>query len=211
MKKLLFMAALGFSAAGFSQLNTTLEAGYAMSNLMVKPELGENYDAKHGYYAGIGLERKWGERIALQLDAQYANIGSRISAEDGGSKATLTWNRHELITPLVFRYYVTYELGVYAGGFLGTKIGNNVKIKGSENIPQATLDEFAKSYKELLDKEVKGSNYGLVFGANYKIKGGFYANARYNLGLANMVKNPATGEEMKMSFLQVGVGYRFLE
>lgn len=211
MKKLALLTALGFSAAAFSQLNTTAEAGYTMSNIAVKPDLGENYEAKHGYYAGIGLERKWSEKIAVQLDAQYANLGSRISAEDGGSKATLTWNRHELITPLVFRYYVTYELGVYAGGFLGTKIGNSVKIKGTGDLGGADLDAFAKSYKELLDKEVKGSNYGLVFGANYKIKNGLYANARYNLGLANMVKNPATGEEMKMSFLQVGVGYRFLE
>lgn len=129
MKQVIFLAALSFSALAFSQLNTTVEGGYAMTNLMVKPDLGESYEAKHGYYAGLGLERKWGEKIAVQLDAQYANLGSKISAEDGGNKMTLTWNRHEVITPLVFRYYVTYELGVYAGGFLGMKIANSVKIK----------------------------------------------------------------------------------
>lgn len=211
MKKLTFLVALSFSAAAIAQLNTTVEAGYAMSNLMVKPDLGENYDAKHGYYAGIGLERKWGERIAVQLDAQYANLGSKISAEGAANNLTLTWDRHELLTPLVFRYYVTYELGVYAGGYLATKISNKVKITHSGNDTHGLLDTFADSYRELLDEEIKGSNYGLVFGANYHIKKGFYANARYSLGLSNMLKNPAAGEEMKMNFLQVGVGYRFLE
>ena len=167
------MAALGFSAAGFSQLNTTVEAGYAMSTLQVKPNVGESYDAKHGYYAGLGLERKWGERIAIQLDAQYANLGSKISSESSNQKITMTWDRHELITPLVLRYYVTYELGIYAGGYLATKIGNKLKIDGSGSMTQAELDNFSSNYKDLLDEELNSANYGLVFGANYKIKKGF--------------------------------------
>ncbi|WOD43397.1 outer membrane beta-barrel protein [Hwangdonia lutea] len=55
---------------------------------------------------------------------------------------------------------------------------------------------------------LKSFNFGIDFGAAYDIGEKFNVNARYDLGLTNLLKNPG-GNSVKLRGIQVGVGYKF--
>ena len=71
----------------------------------------------------------------------------------------------------------------------------------------------------LLDAEggtdgLKSSNFGINFGAAYELAGGFFVDARYNLGLSDIsdieVDPIFSGDvSLKTKGFQLGVGYRF--
>ncbi len=54
----------------------------------------------------------------------------------------------------------------------------------------------------------KSFNFGVDFGAAYDIDEKFNVNARYDLGLTNLLKNPG-GNSVKLRGIQVGLGYKF--
>ena len=58
---------------------------------------------------------------------------------------------------------------------------------------------------------LKSSNFGINFGAAFEVIGGFFADARYNLGLSNIAdEDPGFGDfTLKTKGFQLGVGYRF--
>ena len=53
----------------------------------------------------------------------------------------------------------------------------------------------------------KSSNNSFLIGGEYHIGKSYLAEVRYNIGITNIINNP--NEEMKNSFLQIGVGYKF--
>lgn len=85
--------------------------------------------------------------------------------------------------PLMANYSVSEEFSVLAGPSLGI----------------------------ILDTEegVNSLNYGLEFGAAYDITEEFLIEARYNIGLANLVEDAPDGYSIKLSGFFIGVGYRF--
>lgn len=203
MKKLFLTASFMLSTWAFSQLNFVAEAGYLNSQLSFNPESTLKPESKSGYYAGLGMERKWGERIAMQLDFHYVNSGAQYKA--GNETVTLNMNRLQI--PLTLRYYATYELALFAGGYLDMKLFNSVKTTSGNALLQDTM-------KNYLDKELDGLNYGIHLGADYKIHKGFYISGRYNLGLGNLVNKSIrnrTNQEVKINFFQIGIGYKFYE
>lgn len=56
---------------------------------------------------------------------------------------------------------------------------------------------------------VKSFNYGIEAGVSYDISEELFAEARYNLGLANLVEDAPDGVSYKLSGIFIGVGYRF--
>ncbi|GGD48911.1 porin family protein [Muriicola marianensis] len=58
---------------------------------------------------------------------------------------------------------------------------------------------------------LKGTNFGLNFGAAFEVIGGFFADARYNLGVANIAEDDPGFSDAKLRTkgFQLGVGYRF--
>lgn len=55
---------------------------------------------------------------------------------------------------------------------------------------------------------IKSLNFSLDFGAAYDFAEKFNVNARYGVGLTNILENPG-GSKSKLSGFQVGVGYKF--
>ena len=115
------------------------------------------------------------------------------------------------MVPVSLKYNVTYELGVLAGGYLSSKISNNVKFKtsGDIGVTDEELKELEREYKKYLDDNLKSTELGVQFGIDYRAFKSVYIEARYSLGLSNMIKNPTNDEKMTMSFLQAGIGYKF--
>lgn len=59
------------------------------------------------------------------------------------------------------------------------------------------------------DEGMKSLNFGAEAGAAYDFSEDFFIEARYNLGLANLIEDAPSGYSVKLSGFFVGVGYRF--
>ena len=93
--------------------------------------------------------------------------------------------------PVMLKYYLIEGLNVQAG----PQIGFLVDAEGG-------TDGF------------KSTNFGMNFGAAYELAGGFFVDARYNLGLTDIADIEVDPEfsgnvSLKTSSFQLGVGYRF--
>ena len=85
--------------------------------------------------------------------------------------------------PLHLKYNITEEFGLLAGPNL------------------AFLSDVSDGFKSF--------NYGVDLGASYSITEQFVVDARYNLGLANLIKDPVGDDSYKISGFYVGFGYKF--
>lgn len=90
--------------------------------------------------------------------------------------------------PLMLKYYLIEGFNIQAGPQFGLLVDAEGGTEG-----------------------LKSSNFALNFGAAYEVAGGFFVDARYNLGLSNIAEEePGFGDfTVKTKGFQLGVGYRF--
>jgi opacity protein-like surface antigen len=90
--------------------------------------------------------------------------------------------------PLMLKYYLIEGLNIQAGPQLGLLVDAEGGTDG-----------------------LKSSNFALNFGAAYELVGGFFVDARYNLGLSNIAEEDPGFADFKVNTkgFQLGVGYRF--
>jgi len=93
--------------------------------------------------------------------------------------------------PVMLKYYIIGGLNIQAG----PQIGFILDAEGGTD-------------------GLKSSNFGINFGAAYELAGGFFVDARYNLGLSDIsdieVDPIFSGDvSLKTKGFQLGVGYRF--
>ena len=100
---------------------------------------------------------------------------------EGAKDAKLTYLR----IPIMAKYYIMEGLSLQAGPELAFVAGGDSDIKDN----------------------VKSLDYGLGIGGGYELSSGLMFDARYNLGLANIVKE-GDGKIGTASF-NIGLGYRF--
>lgn len=105
-----------------------------------------------------------------------------LYSNEGADEAKLDYIR----VPLMAKYYIIENLSILAGPTVAFKI--------------AAEDDF-------MDEATKSIDFGLAAGASYDIAGGFFAEVRYNFGLANI--SDVDGGDIKNSNFQVGIGYKF--
>ncbi|WP_445735150.1 porin family protein [Mariniflexile sp.] len=124
----------------------------------------------------------------------------------------------------------TSKTGFYVGGFAEIGISESfifqpeilyVSIEDSDQIAIPLMAKFPVSEQFnvlvgptlgfLLDTEEgsKSFNYGLEAGVAYDITENFLIEARYNLGLANLLENAPSGTSVKLSGFFAGIGYKF--
>ncbi len=218
MKKILLVSAIALFAGLNAQTTFGVKAGYALSKLNLNEndiEFGGvegSFKSKSGFYVGALVEHKFNNKFAIQGELEYANLGGKAEISLPGVTVTEKMNLNRIVIPISVRYYVTPELGVYAGPYVSFKTNNKVKfeISGMNGMadPNA-VREGEKIVERYLDDSLKSTDFGLFLGADYTVYKGLFVDARYSFGLTNMIKNPADGEKMKMNFLQIGLGYKF--
>ena len=122
------------------------------------------------------------------------------------------------------------ETGFYIGAFTKIKVSESFKIRPEVNyISVKDLDQIqvpvlaeiglsdkfnllaGPSFGFLLDTEegVKSFNFGAEFGLSYDLSKQFLIEARYNLGLSNLVDDNEFNATLKLHGLFVGIGYMF--
>ena len=122
------------------------------------------------------------------------------------------------------------QTGFYIGAF--TKLGvsekfkirpeaNYINVKDADQIQIPVLAEIGladkfnalggPSFGFLLDTEEgeKSFNFGLDFGLSYNITEQFLAEARYSLGLSNLVEDNDFDAKLKLHGIFVGIGFIF--
>ena len=122
------------------------------------------------------------------------------------------------------------ESGFYVGVFYNIEVSetfkvrpevNYVSIKELDQIQVPVLASFGISEKfDLLagpnfgfimdtPEGMKSLNFGANFGASFEVAENFSIEARYNLGLTDLLDVEVDGAKVKLSEFQVGVAYKF--
>lgn len=218
MKKILLASAIALFMGLNAQTTFGVKAGYALSKLNPNEndiEFGGvegSFKSKSGFYVGALVEHKFNNKFAIQGEVEYANLGGKAEISLPGITVTEKLNLNRIVIPISARYYVTPELGVYAGPYVSFKTNNKVKFEMSGMngmVDPNAVREGEKLVERYLDNSLKSTDFGLFLGADYNVYKGLFVDARYSFGLTNMIKNPVDGEKMKMNFFQLGVGYKF--
>ncbi|WP_223607696.1 porin family protein [Chryseobacterium sp. OSA05B] len=216
MKKILLASALAFFAGMNAQTTFGVKAGYALSKLNSNEDIdvldGVNGDlkSKSGFYVGALVEHKFNNKFALQGEVQYANLGGKVDVSTLGITVTEKFNFNRIVVPVTARYYATPELGLYAGPFVSFRTSTKVNIDVSGGIAnQEVLNAGERALEKSFDDNLKSTEFGLLFGADYNVYKGLFVDARYSFGLTNMIKDPVNDEKLKMNFFQIGLGYKF--
>jgi opacity protein-like surface antigen len=221
MKRILLASAIALFAGLNAQTKFGVKAGYALSTLNLGENdvqfngVGASMKSKSGFYVGALVEHKFNNKFAIQGEVEYANLGGKAEATlPYGTKVTENITLNRIIIPVSAKYYITPELGVFAGPYMTIRTNTTAKISVS-GVPAGTTADpnTIKEGENIVAKEfsslMKQTDFGLFLGADYNVYKGLFVDARYSFGLTNMVKTPVDNENVKMNFLQIGVGYKF--
>jgi hypothetical protein len=168
-----------------------LIVGGHMANYAVEPEVvGDEWNNKMGFLVGGGIELFSVPHISLDIDGFYFRKGSKFKSATEELDYTLDVIS---ITPLIRVKFLPgpspYVLGGGEFSYILTHKSGVTDIKAN----------------------YKSFDYGLVFGAGYKMSmpgASLFFEGRYHLGLNNILKNPAPGASLKTKVLVVIVGVK---
>lgn len=176
---------------------------YALS---IGPKVGANYSiagdpdgmdlgisGNIGFSAGVAANLRFGrpagrpfgtERFGVQLEALYSMHSLKSDVED------IKMNCFEI--PVLFQWYFVPTFAIEVGPtFTGAFSTSPKELKYNNAVYQ-------------MDK-VKAYDVMLSIGVNCKLKNGFTADLRYNLGNSDMAGNFQT----KVSTISLGIGWLF--
>lgn len=221
MKKFILMAAVAVMGMSVNaqEFKFGPKAGYSLSMLKSEGD-GESYkfDSKSSFYVGALAEYKFSDKFAVQGEVLYSPIGGKqeesVTYSEMGVTVTGTeksdFKLGTVQIPVSAKYYATenlaFGLGVNFGIITSAKVELTATLSGSA-LGQA-FEESQGTTEDIKD-EVKSLNLAPFVGAEYTLENGLFFDARYNLGVSNLIKNPEGNETLKNSFFQIGVGFKF--
>jgi hypothetical protein len=186
MKKglLLFVCAIAIATVSQAQVRFGLKAGVNLASLS-----GDNdgLKMKIGFNAGALAKITVSEAFSVQPELVYSAQGAK--ADEGDGKLNLSY-----INLPILAQYNTSGFTIEAGPQFGFLMSAKQKIGDVED--------------DIKD-DLKGLDLGLAIGVAYATESGFGVNARYNLGLSNMIDDGGDEFKLKNSVIQVGVFYLF--
>ncbi|MDQ0064554.1 porin family protein [Chryseobacterium lathyri] len=217
MKKFLLIAAAAVVSANVSAQETRfgVKAGYSMSTIKVDEQMDDlearNTDPSHTFYVGALVEHKISDKFGLQGEVLYSPLGGKedynASQDDiyFREKTKLTFGT--LLIPVSAKYFITEGLSVSAGASFGIILSAKQKTVIDAGIGIPGLELEGDDEVDIKD-DVNKLNIAPFIGAEYMLENGLFFDARYNMGVSNLVKEDNAGK-MTNSFLQVGVGFKF--
>lgn len=212
MKKLFLVGALAlFGAVNAQKFEFGVKSGYSLSSLKTKGEEIPKYDdLKSSFYVGGLAEYKVNNKVGVQAELLYSETGGKLEVTESSGLSGVTYTSKykshvklgNLMLPIGVKYYPIENLS-FSAGF------NFAFILSAKNKESVEISDSTSNYSNTVDfkDNVKTLNLAPFIGAEYKLYKGLFFDARYNLGITNLVKN-AEGS-LKNSFFQVGVGYKF--
>ena len=204
MKKIILslfaLAAMGLSANAQQVVKFGPKAGVNLSNLSGGD--ADGLDMKVGFHIGAFAEIFFTDQFAVQPELLYSTQGAKGEILGGDFEA-----KYDFINiPIMAKYYFTEGLAIEAGPYVGFLMKAEDELSGGPA-------SFSGDVKD----ERKSIDFGLGFGASYSLDNGFFAGARYSLGLSKLGEendssepiSVGLGEDIKNSVIQISVGYKF--
>lgn len=168
------------------------------------PLMGEEvWKFRMGFELGSGYEIVLNSYIALEIDALFAQKGSKRKYIAGGQYYfTLNYSLNEICVPILFKIRFKTDSSPYvlAGGEFSLILSHK-RERG------AGVEIFVpRIYEE--PTEPKSSYYGLVFGCGYERKIGnisAFLEARYSSSLMNILKSDTLSHKPRTIVLLLGL------
>lgn len=202
MKKLVSLVLLlGSVAFSAQEISYGLKAGLNVANFSLSNDEMGDYDSRMSFHVGAVLE--WGitDKFAIQPELLYSSVGAKDEYTEDEATIKTTAVIDYLSIPVMAKYYV-------ADGFsleLGPQLGILLSAKGKY---EASFDGETESETIDMKDNFESIDFGAGLGAGYKMENGLLFNARYVLGLSNVIKD--SGDEWgKNNVFQFSVGYIF--
>lgn len=150
----------------------------------------EDNDMKVGFHVGGMAELAFSDKFAVQPELVFSTQGYQYDVADETVKANFSY----INLPVMAKYFVTEGLSLEAGPQVGFLVDAQYKADGdSLDIDDASSVDF-----------------GMNFGAGYKLDNGLNFSARYNLGLSNTYDGPGKDDyKVSNTVIQFSVGYFF--
>ena len=188
MKKLVVLALTAgtfFTASAQVQIGLKAGANFATFSGSASDGAQTKVDFHGGAFAQIPLFNAF----SLQPELLYSGQGAKGTENE----TEFTVNQAYVNVPVLFKYQHGSGLFAETGPQLGFLVAANVKANG--------MSEDVKS-------SYKSTDFSWAFGIGYKISmlhAGI--DARYNLGLSNVLSGETYGQTLTSSVFQVGVFY----
>lgn len=193
MKKLfLFMLAL----AGMCTV-ASAQTGFGWGvkgglNLTGVTNLGDNSQTKTGFVVGAFADYRFTDHFALSADVLYSRQGVSFGKEeDVRTKERLNY----LNIPILANYYIIGGLAVKAGIQPGFLLNSKSMTKNNET----TIKTDGKGWSN--------ADFSIPIGVSYDCPFGIILEARYNIGVSNIVTSDLG--TARNSVFSIMVGYRF--
>jgi len=187
---LLMLAFIVLAITGTAQVRFGAKAGINLANLTGKTAgEKETADSKTGIHIGGVVDIPVSEKFSISPELNFDQWGAQL--EDGGS--TTKMNLSYINVPILAKFNVG-GFGIYAG----PQVGFLMSAKVSE-------DDVDLDVKD----QMKSTDFGAVFGAEYNLAYGIFLSARYNLGLSKINENSDDDNYAKNNAITFGVGIKF--
>jgi hypothetical protein len=199
MKKVLFfaIAIVTFSFANAQEVSYGLKAGLNYSNWSFSDSDFDGYDSRLSFHFGGVVELGLSDKFSVQPEILYSSVGAQMDLSDAATRVAsddkFVYALDYLSIPVMAKYYVAEGFSLEVGPQIGVLLSAKAKYDGeSEDIK----DSF------------KSTDFSAGIGAGYKMENGLFINARYVLGLSNVLED--SGDEWgKNNAFQFSLGYKF--
>lgn len=210
MRKLVLSAAvavLGIVGMNAQNLNTEalqlgVRAGLNMSTLNGDMPAGVDTKSLTGFHVGLFTEIPVAPRFSIQPEVIYSEQGTTFESSISGVNAEADIKTQYVNVPILAKVYVAEGFNIQAGPQIGFLTGAEFQSSGIDDID--------------IKDDMKGTDFGLLLGAGYKLPMGLTIDARYNLGLSNTLDDNSetfedlgTDQNWRNGVFQVGLGYQF--
>ena len=187
MKKLLILPAMLMVSFTYGQLSLGLKGGVNISNFTGGDFSTVEKSALIGFHAGGLMHFRFGNLI-LQPELLFSTQGATLEKAGVESDYKVSY----VTIPVMLQYEMAS--GFYLEG------GPQVGFKVSEDIPDMTIEDFAK-----------GNDLSVGLGLGYHAKGGFGIGARYNVGISKVgdFSSSNIDPDFQNAVIQVGIFYTF--
>lgn len=208
MKKIHLIVCIFLSITTYSQkkkmqpksgdLLLGIKAGANLSNISGKDDRYV-YKSRFGFHAGLVGRYSFDNKMALQTEILYNNVGAltEFADNDFDTKGTITLQN--ITIPVNFQYKIVPKL--YAE--TGPEFNFNLTAKHKSRDQY----DWESDWKEY----TKGFYFGWTIGAGYELSNNLIFNLRYSMGLTSPFKNVGnlTTDDFRLGNLQGGFIYFF--
>jgi len=201
MKKVILswvaIATFGFVSAQETSNKPIFGAKAGVNLATLTGEDSDGAETRTSIHAGMFVEFKITDKFSIQPELLYSAKGTKASGFIEGIQADIVMKLNYIEIPVMFRYYVVDKFSLEAGPYVGFIAAAKMKVDTSMGGGTADIKDTIKS-----------TDFGLGVGASYDVLDNLFINFRYSMGLSE-VGDSGSGDDIKNSVVQFGLGYKF--